>query len=154
MKVLFLDFDGVILTLRTLCASEHMGHSSAAPDPMLCALIRRACQNGVKLVISSTWRSSEVPCKAKLTEGGLIEFLHADWRTTDQGENRPKEIIDWLAEHPDVLDYRIADDDAFQWTPEQDARWLKCHPYDGMPAMVMKDLAEWAGVIRTKKPRP
>lgn len=151
VKILFLDFDGVILTYRTLLASPHMGHSKAAPDPMLCSLIRRACELGLRIVVSSTWRSMELACKEKLIEAGLLEYLHADWRTTDQGESRPKEISDWMADHPEVTDYRIADDDDFQWAPEQDAKWLKCSPYDGMPAMVMKDFAEWAGVVRTKR---
>jgi hypothetical protein len=156
VKALFLDFDGVILTLRTLVASEFMGHSNAAPDPVVCELIRRVCATGVWLVISSSWRDSERLCKQKLAEGGLLVFLHEDWRTGDCGygqESRALEIADWLKRHPEVTDYRIADDDQFAWTSEQDARWLKCHPYDGMPAMAMKELAEWAGVVRTQKPR-
>jgi len=151
MKILFLDFDGVILHYRTLIASEHLGHSNADPDPMLCALLRRACALGMRIVVSSTWRSSEKQCKAKLLAGGLLEFLHPDWRTADYGESRSKEIADWLAAHPEIVDYRIADDDDFHWTPEQRAKWLECSPYDGMRAMDMKELAEWAGVVRTKK---
>lgn len=151
--MLFLDFDGVILHYRTLLASEHIGHSSAAPDPMLCALLRRTCQAGVVIVVSSSWRDAEAICKDKLSEGGLLEFLHEDWRTpyfTGQG-SRSREISDWLARHPEVTDYRIADDDDFEWTDEQRAKWLECSPYDGMPAMTMKELAEWVGVVR--KPR-
>lgn len=81
-----------------------------------------------------------------------MPFLHEDWRTAEIG-CRSKEIAEWLARHPEVVDYRIADDDKFNWTPEQDSKWLECSAYDGMPAMTMKDLAEWAGVVRTKRER-
>lgn len=152
VKILFLDFDGVILHYRTLLASEHMGHSNADPDPMLCALIRRACELGLRIVVSSTWRSMDQPCRMKLAQGGLLKFLHKDWRTADNGaENRSKEIAEWLAAHPEVTDYRIADDDDFKWTDEQRAKWLECSPYDGMPAMAMKEFAEWVGVVRTSR---
>lgn len=139
------------MTYRTLLASPHMGWSNAAPDPMLCALLRRICETGAAIVVSSTWRDAEAICKSKLKEGGLLNHIHSDWRTPEKG-NRPAEISDWLTRHPEVSDYRILDDDPFEWTKEQSARWIECSPYDGMPAMAMKDLAEWAGVIRTKKP--
>jgi hypothetical protein len=158
VRVIFLDFDGVIMTYRTLMASEVMGWSNADPDPMLCALLRRVCATGVGIVVSSSWRDAEETCKAKLKEGDLLRFLHDDWRTPHMYQDgqsagsRSREVADWLTRHPEVADYRILDDDHFQWTPEQTARWIECSAYDGMPAMAMKDLAEWAGLARTKKP--
>lgn len=154
MKVLFLDIDGVLLHYRTLMASEFMGHSNAEPDPMLCALLRRVCGTGVRIVMSSSWRDAESACKGKLNEGGLVGFLHADWRTPEFGINqdsRAREIEDWLVRHPETSDYRILDDDDFQWTDTQRAKWYECSPYDGMRAMDMRDLAEWAGVLRRPK---
>lgn len=151
MKVLFLDFDGVILTLRTCISCEFSGWSSAEPDPVLCRLIERACISGMKLVISSTWRDVEKQCKDKLKSAGLIEHLHEDWRTPQLANSRPAEIADWLSRHPEVLDYRIADDDHFEWTKEQESKWLRCHPYDGMMAREMRELAEWTGLVKARK---
>lgn len=155
MKIIFLDFDGVIMTYRTLMASDVAGWSNADPDPMLCALLRRVCQKGARIVVSSSWRDVEKTCKAKLGDGGLLQFLHDDWRTTDMGvgkDSRALEIAEWLSRHADATDYRILDDDHFDWTPEQMSKWIECSPYDGMPAMAMKDLAEWGGVTRNRKP--
>ncbi len=146
-RVIFLDFDGVILTYRTLLASEHRGHSQANPDPLLCSLIRMACMKGIAIVVSSSWRDSERFCREKLADGRILRFLHADWRTGEinTSNSRSLEVEAWLKSHPEVSDYRILDDDDFQWTPEQRARWYECSPYDGMSAMDMKDLSEWGG---------
>lgn len=150
IRVLFLDFDGVILTLRTLLACEYYGHSQAAPDPMLCALLRRVCASGVQIVVSSSWRDAEKMCREKLTEAGLEEFLHSDWRTGETG-HRPREIQAWLSAHPEVADYLILDDDDFGWEGEQSNRWIECSAYDGMSAIGMKLLEEWSGIERKRR---
>ncbi len=150
MKILFLDIDGVILTLRTAVAHQFRGWSNAAPDEVLCKLLRQVCGKGVKLVISSTWRAQEEACKDKLKECRLLKHLHEDWRTirvsANDGHCRPAEITEWLSRHPEVEDYLIADDASFKWTPEQNGRWLRCYGENGMMAREMLKLAKWAGL--------
>lgn len=155
MKIIFLDFDGVILTLRTCVAHDKPGWSQAQCDPVLVNVIRRCCNAGVRICVSSTWRETETTCKAKLEECGLINFLHADWRTPElRGKeatwDRRMEIEDWTNRHPEVEDYRILDDDTWAWTPHQNERFLKCCPEDGASARVLIALLEWAGA--KKKP--
>ena len=155
MKIIFLDFDGVILTLRTCIAHDQHGWSNAAPDPVLVNVLKRCCAQGVCIVVSSTWRTHQETCHAKLEEAGLLNFLHADWRTIENHfggavDSRPYEIAEWLSRHPEVKDYRILDDDSWNWTQEQAPHSLKCCPEDGASARVMKDLLEWAGA--KKKP--
>lgn len=156
MKIIFLDFDGVILTLRTCVAHDKPGWSSAPPDPVLVNVIKRCCDSGVRICVSSSWRDAEDQCKAKLEECGLINYLHADWKTPElRGKeatwDRRLEIDDWLKRHPEVKDYRILDDDNWAWHAEQKERFLKCDPHDGASAQVMIALLEWAG-DKKKKP--
>jgi len=150
MKVIFLDFDGVILTLRCSLA-DGKGWSASDPDPLTCSVIRRACEAGVRLVISSAWRCNKERVMEKLRAGGLQDYLLPGWRTRNNSENRPHIIHEWLNAHPEVTDYRILDDDAFAWTPEQETRWLRCDPRDGMMWKEMVSLLRWAGTIEPKK---
>lgn len=159
MKVIFLDFDGVILTLRTCVANELHGWSIAAPDPVLVNVLRRCCLEGVEIVVSSTWRTHEESCKMKLADCGLVIFLHHDWRTIEKhygeaNESRPHEIGEWLSRHPEVTDYRILDDDSWKWTPEQAPRSLKCDAENGADARVMIALLEWAGARKKPSKEP
>lgn len=120
--------------------------SSGRPDRVVCALLERVCSVGPRIVVSSAWRDNEGPCKQKLAQGQIIEFLHADWRTDPKGFSRPKEIADWLAAHPDVEDYRIIDDEDHGWTADQRARFLPCRPMEGMLSPEMEALAKWEGL--------
>lgn len=147
--ILFLDYDGVILTMR-MALAQGTSWSRSTPDPAVTMILQRCCKAGCKIVVSSSWRDHESSAKSKLIEAGLIEYLHEDWKTKEKpaepAGSRPKEIADWLKRHPEVTRYRILDDDEWKWTADQNAAWIKCHPYDGMNAMGMKSLLEWAGV--------
>lgn len=145
MKVIFLDFDGVLLTWRTKMAYGG-GWSAGRPDRVVCALLERVCSTGPRIVVSSAWRDFEPTCKQKLEQGDLTEFLHEDWRTEPRTYNRPREIQDWLTAHPDVEDYRIIDDEDHGWTEAQRAKFLPCHPMEGMQSAEMEALAKWAGL--------
>lgn len=158
MKIIFLDFDGVILTGRTMLARlPAKGFSAARPDPVLCDLLKHCCENGVKIVVSSTWREIGDKAKSKLFDADLEQFLHPDWRTIST-ECRPAEIHEWLTRHPEVTDYRIIDDDDHHWDcsglpsiPDQRPHWLPCCSENGMQFHEMHALAEWAGLM---DPRP
>jgi len=148
MKVIFLDFDGVILTLRT-CAAHGRGWSSAAPDPVLSQVLRRVCGTGVRIVVSSAWRDMTT-CRPKLAEADLEQFLHQDWRTgeinLEAARSRPAEIAEWLSRHPEVTDFRILDDEQWFWTEDQVPRFLKCCSENGAGARLMIALLEWSGM--------
>ncbi len=153
MKIIFLDFDGVLMTLRTKVADQTTW-SGSEPDPLVLKLLWRVCsatqglgRQAVQIVLSTAWRSNLEACQAKL--GVLNAFLHPDCCTGDRG-SRTLEIADWIAAHPGVTDYRILDDEDHQWTDEQRRHWLTCHPYDGMMAEEMHALAEWAGLKALK----
>lgn len=156
MKIIFLDFDGVLMTLRTKIASGNCGWSAARPDPLVLNLLRLVCEHGarmgkpIQIVISSAWRDHEPACLEKLRDSawGTADtwtWLHEDWRTGSSG-SRPREIEEWLAAHPDVTDYRILDDEDHQWTDTQRQKWLQCDPLNGLQAQEMNCLFDWAGL--------
>jgi hypothetical protein len=154
MKIIFLDFDGVILTARTQAAAraeagQRVGWSRANPDQLVCAVLRACCAQGCRLVISSAWRDMGPKCDEKLKAGRLADLLHADWRTTLQtsgglASDRPWQIAEWLSRHPEVTSYRIVDDEDWHWTGDQRIRFVKCDPMDGMPGKAMHALLSWA----------
>jgi hypothetical protein len=151
-RVLFLDFDGVILTLRTTLAHGR-GWNRAQCDMVLVTAIRRVCETGVRIVVSSTWRTLGTMAMDKLRECGLADHVHEDWRTKELAApelhgDRPLELREWLSRHPEVTDYRILDDDKFSWDADQLERWLVCDGEDGAPAKAIMALLKWAGVGR------
>jgi len=150
-NVVFLDFDGVILTLRTTAACGR-GWSRSEPDAVLVKALTRCCHAGVKIVVSSAWRDQS-NCIPKLAECGLDKYLHEDWRTKEirVGEcrkDRPEEIREWLSRHPEVTSYRILDDDPWDWNEDQKPNSLECCPEDGASARTIMALCEWAGCKR------
>lgn len=156
MKIIFLDFDGVILTTRT-CIAGGRGYTRSGPDQVtMRALHRIGCTGRVQLVISSTHRDSgETHCHKILDafafDHPLTQFLHPDWRTDGEHDNngmqaRPGQIERWLAAHPDVTDYRILDDDLWMWTEHQKPRWAQCDPHNGLQWLEMDELMKWAEV--------
>src|ERR1700761_4552570 len=109
MRIIFLDFDGVILTVRTKLADALLSNSSH--DGVLTSLLVNICRNNdIKIVISSTWRMCQEDCFTILDNAGLREFLHEDWRTKwyDSkdlivvGCTRGQEIAEWLNRHDEV----------------------------------------------------
>ena len=80
MKVIFLDIDGVITTFTW----ERYHHF----NPVCVRMLKNILQaSGYKLVISSTWRGEGINNNShldkELTEHGLKEFLHDDWKTPE-----------------------------------------------------------------------
>lgn len=159
--ILFLDFDGVISTCRAFNAQREMEDFYLRwIDPVAAKLVRRLCQDhGLQIVVTSTWRGHKNgSCEDVLAAHGLAEFLHEDWRTRDlwvRGDSkgsRPVEIDDWLARNG-YQEYIILDDDSFDWTRDQYARWVKTHQLDGLSTeqydMADEYLRETTGAERT-----
>jgi hypothetical protein len=119
MKVIFLDFDGVLNS----AASFHMELRVPREQrkcPVNETLCRVCCSNlqfvidqtpGVKIVLSTTWRElfDMDWLRAKLLEYGVDGTLVID-RTPSSFRSRGHEIEEWLMDHPEVHDFVIIDD--------------------------------------------
>lgn len=158
MKIIFLDFDGVIMTYRTAYCrtsgypenhiyTEDSGRWGLI-DPIACQFLHNICKRyHIAIVVSSSWRCHIENCMHKLQEANLFEFLHEDWRTEVSGDKRGMQVADWLKMHPDIKNYRIIDDDfGSPINDEQDKALMLCDTFDGLGGREMKQLLEWARV--------
>ena len=160
MKILFLDIDGVLCTLRAHYAYARRRRGIIDSwDPVGARVIKEVCKSGVEIVISSSWRHYCVNpydksdksniLGVRLSEHGLTEHLHKDWKTGVSG-SRGKEIRQWLNKHADVDKFIVLDDDIFDMediTPHV----IHTDPNDGMSASNIKKLYEWACINKKKK---
>lgn len=112
MKILFLDIDGVLNSVRTAVAFGGYPmelHHLAAFDAAAIRLIQRLCDSaGVQVVLSSAWRKSHTAAEVGKALGlPIIDSTpcHTDGR-------RGGEIKAWLDAHPEVKAYAIIDDDS------------------------------------------
>lgn len=115
MKVIFLDVDGVLNSLRTVYAyggypfpdvRDGGIHDVHNVDPiaikMVLKLIKRT---GAKVVLHSTWRN--YMDDQEFTEVfGIPIYNH-----TEVFIGKPRSIVEWLEKHPEVTTYVILDDD-------------------------------------------
>lgn len=144
MKVLFLDIDGVLNSARSCIANHGYPHSFDEHnmpmfDTIAVSLIRGLCAKGdVSVVVSSAWR-----------------ILH-DWDAIGRGLDLPtigntpqlvgergKEIAAWLAEHPEVEQYAIVDDDD-DMLAEQRPFFVKTN---GMDGLMFADFEKLCGIF-------
>jgi hypothetical protein len=124
MKVIFLDFDGV-LNYPSIWG-KYRGRLEEALCPILTTKVGQlAAECDAKVVISSTWRKSFD--LQELSSFLILKgFTDADSRvigiTPDLGyqHHRQDEILLWLAGHPEVTEFVILDDDT-----AEDRRWEK-----------------------------
>ncbi len=152
-KIIFLDVDGVLCTLRSHLAYHGRGGLWNHWDGCAVEILKRMCGAGCRIVVSSTWRlncptpdddSSELG--QKLGEHGLREFLfRPGWRTPSSDKERGHEIAAWLKAHPEITDYVILDDDD-DMLPEQKSKFVQTHGHDGISGMDMLHLLKWAEV--------
>lgn len=115
MKVIFLDIDGVLCSMRS--EKAYYG-SPEAGDPSTwdrfdhCAidLLKRALkETDAKVVLSSNWRGAVNMPTLEYCLGIKIIDRTRDPASAD--ELRGQQIQDWLAAHPEVTRYAILDDD-------------------------------------------
>lgn len=137
MKVIFLDVDGVINSLRTCMAFEGYPwdvdeESLKMFDSVAIALIRRICKKGdVKIVLSSTWRIGDkiYPKMAKAL--GLPIIDRTSYRLSGDSR-RGDEIAQWLQDHPEVKEYVIVDDETFDMNKDQQSHIVKVDGEEGL----------------------
>jgi hypothetical protein len=131
VKVLFLDIDGVLNSLRS--ALVHKGFPFNFKDHrdrfdwIAVGLIRRVCiESGAQIVLSSTWRTQytydEVARELDLPIVGATPKLNGP---------RGLEINAWLSEHSEVESYVIVDDNA-DMLPEQGGRFVQTDMNEGL----------------------
>ena len=122
MKVIFLDFDGVITSYN----------SRWTLMPVKMNYVARICaETGAKIVISSSWRQSSLESTLKdITnpEAPYVEdkpdtlsnfTIDVTPRLDCNKYGRGDEIQWWLDRHPEVTNYVIIDDDTFDMLPNQ-----------------------------------
>lgn len=152
MRVLFLDYDGVLLTWRSHFARKDVSTKAwIHPDPICAGLLRNVIEMStipMFIVVSSSWRRSESESKDMLTQCNLIDKVHPDWSTTlkwppEGVPARGWQIDYWVKEHKDLIDYRILDDDS-DMLPHQFDKFIKCDGWDGLGGREMKELMDWA----------
>lgn len=153
MRILFLDFDGVISTNRAYLANGSLGitdHDERWIDPIATTMIADLCARyNYQIVVTSTWRKfGKERCTVALKRANI--WMHHDWRTKEiwpKGPNssagsRPAEIEEWLSRNP-CESYLIIDDDGFNWLPEQAERWIKTDTCNGFSTENYEQVINW-----------
>ena len=115
MKVIFLDFDGVLNNTeslrfpRTPVKSSKHRYSTAHPA-CIAALNRIVSETDARIVISSTWRGIGLAVLFEVFHQWGIKAMTVGYTPLDGFRERGEEIAEWLSPHPDVSSFVIMDD--------------------------------------------
>ncbi len=121
MKVIFLDFDGVLNSERFVRSWDQHG---VPIDPSRITVLKRiVAATDAKIVLSTSWRSYWAPEAECCDAVGIgINTLFREYgleifdRTPDLHRSRELEIAAWLADHPQTENYVVLDDDFLDGT--------------------------------------
>lgn len=145
MKVIFLDFDGVITTQESKWKIDYSRLDK----------INEICKKcNANIVVSSSWRIGyrgditkfckefpedfRVKANSPVLVGILNEFISYLYGMTDsKGLCRGEEIKRWLDEHDEVENYIILDDDS-DMLDEQLLHFVQTDTYEGITDREMK----------------
>lgn len=139
MKIIFLDIDGVVTSLRS-------GWFNL--DIYTVNFLRWLCKEaGAKIVISSTWRHNH---GKDFWEPIFGEHLHNDFKTPSNnretnGDKRGGEIQMWLDNHPNTKKYLILDDDDDMLSSQMDS-FIQTDSLDGMLHEHMMKCRDYFGI--------
>lgn len=138
MKVLFLDFDGVLVTARAQWSAKGGGGRFTEFDPVAIQFLNRLTELvDMKVVVSSVWRYGRTPAELQELlsqagfEGTVIDKTPRIGRDINGEGVRGDEIKHWLGQHPEVTKYCIIDDDS-DMLPEQLRNFVKTDSMWGM----------------------
>ncbi len=125
MKVVFLDFDGVLNSVAWIKGGRRGEREmpDKVLDPAAVLRVNTLCERtGAVVVISSTWRLFKEDCVALLCRRGFTGTVVGktpdhSWQPGDASNlwasrSRGSEIQAWLDAHPGVEAFVILDDDA------------------------------------------
>lgn len=171
LKIIFLDFDGVICNPAYSIAMGDTGGVHGLLEPRCCMFVRRLClETGAKIVVSSSWRQGRDRMwvtdilGAVMPQAARFVFWSEQypklWATGTKG-SRQQEIQEWLDFARDNFDeevqsFVILDDDGLVDSRKdvQDKfihdRLVKTDGYDGMGLHHFFE----ALAILNNKPRP
>lgn len=113
MKVIFLDFDGVLNSAKYLAACSEFG---VVIDPARMVFLKRIVDaTGAKIVLSTSWReywpaTAENPTGKRINEIFSAYDLQIFDKTPMLHAKREREIKSWLDEHPEVENFVVLDD--------------------------------------------
>ena len=115
LKVIFLDFDGVLNSAKYLL---DCGKCGMAIDPTRMVLLRRTVDaTGAKIVLSTSWRDYWEKDLAKCNSTGILindifsKYGLQIWdKTPELHARRETEIKSWLDAHPEVKNFVVLDD--------------------------------------------
>lgn len=143
MKIIFLDFDGVI---RVAAAGVGLTADPAEFCHGRMRLLAAACmQTGARIVVSSDWRNLDNRSQIENhLSPWLASYLHEDWATPICG-HRWNEVERWLSHHPEVTGYAILEDFAphFEGCPAaMKARLVLCNNRHGLVTSLIPALLQ------------
>lgn len=118
LRVIFLDFDGVLNSRRYL---EKHGGVGVAIDPARLELLKQLVYaTDAEIVLSTSWRShwSIIGWMGDAVGQEINRIfdsagLYVYDKTPDLGRNRDEEIAAWLKAHPQVKSFVVLDDEPF-----------------------------------------
>ena len=120
MKIIFLDFDGVLNSLQQAIAMKGKGNPYSAEniDKVSLGLVKWVCDmTDARIVISSTWRSMGKGCIEGIFEAHGWRMPPIVGITPRSGGIRGDEIKSWMNSFPSIgghtiTDHVIIDDDS------------------------------------------
>lgn len=136
MRVIFLDFDGVLNSAASFLMESRRRKKDKRLTRPLNETLDRVCTSNfqyildqcpdVKIVISSTWREVHKLSwlKKKLKSYGIDGSLVIGKTPSLWGGLRGREISEWLEDHPDVKEYVVLDDNSLT-TETHNKRFIK-----------------------------
>ena len=142
MRVIFLDFDGVLNTERYL-RERDLRIQSILDETKLAILRRIVEETGAMIVLSTSWRrhwdpdpalwdDTWKPCGEALCRHGLTVYDRTPDYGDHSGNNRDREVRDWLTAHKgEVESFVILDDVRMGWE-ELSERLVNTNPYRGL----------------------
>lgn len=114
MKVVFLDFDGVLNSEKFVCSCEHSG---VILDPTRMALLKRIIDaTGANIVLSTSWRehwskdAEKADTVGREINASFSKFGLTILDKTDVYSRREVEIEAWLMMHPGIVSFVVLDD--------------------------------------------
>lgn len=115
MKVIFLDFDGVLNCDRYV---RSCGHFGVVIDPARMELLKKIVDaTDAEIVLSTSWREHWGPVPDECDEtGNEINRIFGGYgisivgKTPVDGDSREGEILSWLDSHPEVESFAVLDD--------------------------------------------